>query len=82
MNLNLQTEQPASLTIIGAGAWGSALVNLAQKAGTRAQLWSRRSFQSLKSVTQDAEVILCATSIHDKSTSGASSSHSVEFGFL
>ncbi|ELS01977.1 glycerol-3-phosphate dehydrogenase [Xenococcus sp. PCC 7305] len=63
MNLNLQTEQPASLTIIGAGAWGSALVNLAQKAGSRAQLWSRRSFQSLKSVTQDAEVILCATSM-------------------
>ena len=63
MNLDSQTEQPASVTIIGSGAWGSALSIVAQKAGTQAKVWSRRSFQSLKSVTQDAEVILCATSM-------------------
>lgn len=63
MNLDSQTEQPASVTIIGSGAWGSALSIVAQKAGTQTKLWSRRSFQSLKSVTQDAEVILCATSM-------------------
>ncbi|MDJ0899271.1 MAG: NAD(P)H-dependent glycerol-3-phosphate dehydrogenase [Xenococcus sp. MO_188.B8] len=52
-----------SLTIIGAGAWGSALAGVAQKAGQQVQLWSRRSPQSLESVTQNAAVILCATSM-------------------
>ena len=52
-----------SLTIIGAGAWGSALAGVAQKAGQQVQLWSRSSPQLLASVTQNAEVILCATSM-------------------
>ena len=63
MNLDSPIEQQVSLTIIGAGAWGSALAGVAQKAGHKAQLWSRSSPQSLASVTQNAEVILCATSM-------------------
>lgn len=63
MNLNPKIEQQTSLTIIGAGAWGTALAGVAQKAGTKAQLWSRNSPQSLESVTHNAEVILCATSM-------------------
>ncbi len=63
MNLNPLTEQTASLTIIGAGAWGSALAGVAQKAGHKVELWSRSSPQSLASVTQNAEVILCATAM-------------------
>ena len=61
--MNFSQEQPASLTIIGAGAWGSTLAGVAQKAGSSVQLWSRRSPQSLASVTQNAAVILCATSM-------------------
>ena len=63
MNLALSTKQSVSLTIIGAGAWGSTLAGVANKAGTKAQLWSRSSSQSLESVTKNAEVILCATSM-------------------
>ena len=63
MNLDPPTEQPASLTIIGAGAWGNALAGVAQKADQHVQLWSRSSPQSLESVTQNAEVILCATAM-------------------
>ena len=63
MNLDPPTEQPASLTIIGAGAWGSVLADVAQKADQQVKLWSRSSPQSLESVTQNAEVILCATSM-------------------
>ena len=63
MNLALATKQPVSLTIIGAGAWGSTLAIVAERAGKKAQLWSRSSSQSLESVTKKAEVILCATSI-------------------
>ena len=63
MNLHSPTEARVSLTIIGAGAWGSALASVVQKAGQKVQLWSRRSPQSLESVTKNAKVILCATSI-------------------
>ena len=63
MNLHSTTEERASLTIIGAGAWGTALAGVVGKSGQKVQLWSRRSPQSLESVTQNAKVILCATSI-------------------
>lgn len=63
MNLDSQTDKTLSLTIIGAGAWGRALAGVAKRAGHQARLWTRNSPQSLESVTQNAEVILCATSM-------------------
>ena len=68
MNIDYSIEKPANLTIIGTGAWGSTLAGVAKKTGTTVQLWSRSSFQSLASAIQDAEVILCATSMQGVSS--------------
>ena len=63
MDLAPAIKQQLSLTIIGAGAWGSTLVSVAHRAGNKAQIWSRSSSKSLESVTKNVGVILCATSI-------------------
>ena len=51
------------LTIIGGGAWGSALANLGSKKGDRVNLWSRRSSFSLESVITGADVVVSAVSM-------------------
>jgi glycerol-3-phosphate dehydrogenase (NAD(P)+) len=53
----------ASLTILGGGAWGSALANLGGKKGDRVNLWSRRSSFSLESVITGADVVVSAVSM-------------------
>lgn len=53
----------AKLTILGGGAWGSALANLATKKGNAVNLWSRRSSVNLESVIQDAGVVVSAVSM-------------------
>ncbi|MDA0266919.1 MAG: NAD(P)H-dependent glycerol-3-phosphate dehydrogenase [Cyanobacteria bacterium] len=56
-------EQSADLTILGAGAWGSALASLVTKNAHTACLWSRRSGLSLGAAVKDAHVILSAISM-------------------
>jgi glycerol-3-phosphate dehydrogenase (NAD(P)+) len=56
-------EQPPKLTIVGAGAWGTALAAIAQKKTPQVCLWSRRSSLSLEETVQDAAVILSAVSM-------------------
>ena len=53
----------ASLTILGGGAWGSALASLGGKKGDRINLWSRRSSFSLESVITGADVVVSAVSM-------------------
>ncbi|MGL5065075.1 MAG: NAD(P)H-dependent glycerol-3-phosphate dehydrogenase [Microcoleus sp.] len=53
----------ANLTILGGGAWGSALANLATKKGHAVNLWSRRSSINLESVIKDADVAISAVSM-------------------
>ncbi|NJL68581.1 MAG: NAD(P)H-dependent glycerol-3-phosphate dehydrogenase [Richelia sp. CSU_2_1] len=53
----------ANLTILGGGAWGSALANLATKKGNEVNLWSRRSSVNLESVIQNADVAISAVSM-------------------
>lgn len=53
----------ANLTILGGGAWGSALANLATKKGHAVNLWSRRNSINLESVIQDADIAISAVSI-------------------
>jgi glycerol-3-phosphate dehydrogenase (NAD(P)+) len=53
----------ADLTILGAGAWGTALAELAQKNDHTVRLWSRRSPQSLTEAIADAQVVLSAVSM-------------------
>ncbi|AFY69140.1 Glycerol-3-phosphate dehydrogenase (NAD(P)+) [Thalassoporum mexicanum PCC 7367] len=51
------------ITIIGAGAWGSALADLAQHNNHKVKLWSRSSEETLAEAIADAEVILSAISM-------------------
>jgi glycerol-3-phosphate dehydrogenase (NAD(P)+) len=55
--------QTLTLAVLGAGAWGSALANLAAKNGHTVRLWSRRSPQSLQEVVADADLIVSAISM-------------------
>jgi glycerol-3-phosphate dehydrogenase (NAD(P)+) len=48
-----------SITILGAGVWGSALATLAQAKGHQVQLWSRRGTLSLATAAQ-ADVLVVA----------------------
>ncbi|WP_008309761.1 NAD(P)H-dependent glycerol-3-phosphate dehydrogenase [Leptolyngbya sp. PCC 6406] len=58
----VQTES-VELTVIGAGAWGSALASLVQKNNHTVRLWSRRSEISLGEAVDQAQVILSAVSM-------------------
>lgn len=51
------------LTVMGAGAWGSALATVASRNAHPVRLWSRRDGEPLSSAIADADVILCAVSM-------------------
>jgi len=53
----------ATLTVLGAGAWGTALASLAEKAGQQVRLWSRRSGASLEEALTGTDVVLSAVSM-------------------
>ncbi|NCJ08344.1 NAD(P)H-dependent glycerol-3-phosphate dehydrogenase [Synechococcales cyanobacterium C] len=52
-----------SMTILGTGAWGSALAALAEVSGHHVQTWSRHGEQSLADSVAEAEVIVIAISM-------------------
>jgi glycerol-3-phosphate dehydrogenase (NAD(P)+) len=52
-----------NITVIGAGAWGSALADLAQHNNHKVRLWSRSSKETLAEAIADADVILSAISM-------------------
>ncbi|MFM9264553.1 NAD(P)H-dependent glycerol-3-phosphate dehydrogenase [Tychonema sp. BBK16] len=52
-----------TLTILGGGAWGSALANLATKNDHQVNLWSRRSSFELESVIKGTDVVVSAVSM-------------------
>ncbi|WP_204139865.1 NAD(P)H-dependent glycerol-3-phosphate dehydrogenase [Halomicronema sp. CCY15110] len=56
-------KQSAELTILGAGAWGTALASLVEKNNHTVCLWSRRGDISLADAVKDAHVILSAVSM-------------------
>ncbi len=55
--------QVATLTVLGAGAWGTALANLAKDAGHTVRLWSRRDQTPLEEAIAGADVIVSAISM-------------------
>lgn len=61
------SPQPASqtvnLTVLGAGAWGSALAQLAQINHHSVRVWSRRSELSLEEAVAGTDIILSAISM-------------------
>ncbi len=52
-----------NITIIGAGAWGSALASLIQTNHHHVKIWSRRSDFSLAEAVKDSDAIISAVSI-------------------
>ncbi|MBE9205429.1 NAD(P)H-dependent glycerol-3-phosphate dehydrogenase [Nostoc sp. LEGE 06077] len=55
--------QETTIAILGAGAWGTALANLAEANGHRVQLWSRHGTAKLEAVLEDAQIVLSAISM-------------------
>lgn len=52
-----------NITIIGTGAWGDTLGSLLKYSQYTYNIWGRNSLQSLKSVTAEADIIICAVSM-------------------
>jgi glycerol-3-phosphate dehydrogenase (NAD(P)+) len=53
----------ATITILGAGAWGSALAHIAEYNDHEVRLWSRRGDLSLKDAMTDSHLVLSAISM-------------------
>ncbi|MEM8805869.1 MAG: NAD(P)H-dependent glycerol-3-phosphate dehydrogenase [Cyanobacteria bacterium P01_G01_bin.38] len=56
-------QQTGSVTVLGAGAWGTALAKLALSNGNQVQIWSRRGPISLTSAVTGADIVLSAISM-------------------
>lgn len=55
--------QPITVSILGSGAWGTALAELATKQGHRVRLWSRTNDLSLEEAVAGTEMIVSAVSM-------------------
>jgi glycerol-3-phosphate dehydrogenase (NAD(P)+) len=53
----------AKVTILGGGAWGSALATLAQNKQNQVRVWSRKSADTLECLLSDTEIIISAVSM-------------------
>ncbi len=53
-----------NVTIIGAGAWGSALASLVKTNEHHVQVWSRQSEYSLAEAVRNSDAIISAVSMH------------------
>lgn len=53
---------PKSVAILGAGAWGASLANLAAANGHRVRVWSRQGSQ-IQAVLKDVQIVLSAISM-------------------
>ncbi len=62
-NSAADSADSVSMTILGTGAWGSALATLAEVSGHHVRTWSRRGEQSLADSVAGADVIVIAISM-------------------
>ncbi len=58
-----RTNGNKNVTIIGAGAWGTALASLVQTNQHHVQIWSRQSSDPLADVVRDSDAIISAVSM-------------------
>ncbi len=56
-------NQKKNITILGAGAWGTALGSLASRNNHNIRFWSRSGSDSLESTIADADIIISAISM-------------------
>jgi glycerol-3-phosphate dehydrogenase (NAD(P)+) len=56
-------HRQVNLTILGAGAWGTALAHIAKTNDHQVRIWSRRSDMSLEEAVAGAEVVVSAISM-------------------
>lgn len=56
-------KQTARVTVLGAGAWGTALARLALTNGNQVQIWSRRGPSDLATAVVDADIVVSAISM-------------------
>ncbi|MEA5467800.1 NAD(P)H-dependent glycerol-3-phosphate dehydrogenase [Spirulina sp. 06S082] len=61
--LSFSPDLPTRLTVIGSGAWGTALAKVSERSNHRVRLWSRRSSEPLAKAIAGAKVILSAVSM-------------------
>jgi glycerol-3-phosphate dehydrogenase (NAD(P)+) len=62
-NPKSEIQNPKSVAILGAGAWGASLANLATANGHEVRVWSRQGSQTLQTVLQDVQIVLSAISM-------------------
>ncbi|WP_371411461.1 NAD(P)H-dependent glycerol-3-phosphate dehydrogenase [Nostoc linckia] len=63
MSEQMYSNSKFSVAILGAGAWGMALANLADANGHEVRLWSRHGSQTLETVLKDVQIVLSAISM-------------------
>lgn len=63
MSEQMYSNSKFSVAILGAGAWGASLANLAAANGHRVRVWSRQGSQTLQVVLQDVQIVLSAISM-------------------
>lgn len=63
MSEQMYSNTKLSVAILGAGAWGASLANLAAANGHQVRVWSRQGSQTLQAVLKDAQIILSAISM-------------------
>ncbi|MCP2731220.1 NAD(P)H-dependent glycerol-3-phosphate dehydrogenase [Limnofasciculus baicalensis] len=62
MDINIEATdvEKTTIAILGAGAWGLALTNLAKRNGHKVVLWSRSAALSLEEALADVEMVVSA----------------------
>lgn len=63
MSEQMYSNTKLSVAILGAGAWGTSLANLAAANGHQVRVWSRQGSQTLEAVLTNAQIILSAISM-------------------
>jgi glycerol-3-phosphate dehydrogenase (NAD(P)+) len=63
MNQQMYPNSKLSVAILGAGAWGASLANLATANNHQVRVWSRQGSQTLQVVLKDVQIVLSAISM-------------------